>query len=264
GIEQRIFSFEPVSAPINLVLLLDLSGSTRDRRNVMIETARSFIDSLGPADRIAVAAFTRDFVVVSDFTSDKKLLKKAVERMKKIEGGTAFYDAMWATFDLLQRVKGSRKAIVVLTDGLDNSLSERGYARTNHTFDEVLSRAAEEDATIYPIYLNPEEKRLLSILDDPWVSAMRRERVERRLNPSLTAHRQLEALAEESAGRVFVAEDERELDGVYQRVAGELRLVYSLSYEPQNTGHDGKFRKITVSVNHEGAVVKTRRGYIAK
>jgi VWFA-related protein len=264
GIEQDIFYFEPVSAPINLVLLLDLSGSTRDSRKVMIETGRKFIDSLGAGDRVAVAAFTRDFKVVSDFTADKKLLKKALEKVKKIEGGTAFYDGMWATFDLLQRVKDSRKAIVVLTDGVDNSLVESGYEPTTHSFDELLARVAEEDATIYPIYLNPEERRLLALLKDPSTSEMRRERLERRLKPNVTAHRQIEMLAEESAGTVFVAEREEELDGVYQRVAAELRLLYTLAYAPKNGLRDGKFRKINVAVKRDGAVVKTRRGYLAK
>ena len=265
GVEQKIFYFEPVSAPINLVLLLDLSGSTRDRRNVMIETARTFIDSLGAGDRVAIAAFTRDFTVVSDFTADKKQLKRSVDKMKNIQGGTAFYDAMWATLDLLQKVQDSRKAIVVLTDGVDNSLVEHGYEPTTHTFDDLLARVAEEDATIYPIYLNPEETRLLKALQDPLFSdIIRRERVQAKLRPNQTAHRQIEMLAQESAGTVFVAEGENELDGVYQRVAAELRLIYTLAYDPKNTKRDGGYRKISVAVNREGAVVKTRRGYFAK
>jgi Ca-activated chloride channel family protein len=184
--------------------------------------------------------------------------------VKKIEGGTAFYDGMWATFDLLQRVKDSRKAIVVLTDGVDNSLMDSGYEPTTHSFNELLARVDEEDATIYPIYLNPEERRLLALLNEPSLSESRRERVERRLKPNVTAHRQIEMLAEESAGTVFVAEGEEELDGVYQRVAAELRLLYTLAYAPKNGARDGKFRKINVAVKRDGAVVKTRRGYLAK
>jgi VWFA-related protein len=264
GVEQQIFYFEPVSAPINLVLLLDLSGSTRESREVMIETAKKFIDSLAPQDRIAVAAFTRKFILASDFTADKKALKKSLEKMNKIEGGTAFYDGMWKTLDLLRRVKDSRKAIVVLTDGVDNSLLDSGYETSEHSFDELLARVAEEDATIYPIYLNTEETRLLGLLRDPLTSEMRRERVERRLKPNQIAHKQIEMLAEESAGTVFVAETEKDLDGVYQRVAAELRLIYTLAYAPKNTERDGKFRSISVTVSREGAVVRTRRGYLAR
>ena len=263
GVEQQIFYFEPVSAPINVVLLLDLSGSTRDNREVMIKTAKKFIDSLGAQDRIAIAAFTRKFILASDFTADKKELKKSVEKMKKISGGTAFYDGMWTTLDLLRRVKDSRKAIVVLTDGVDESLLS-DPERSDHSFEELLARVSEEDATIYPIYLNREEAELTSELKDPSTTERRRERIERRLKPNLTAHRQIEQLAEESAGSVFVVAGENELDGIYQRVAAELRLIYSLAYTSTNTSHDGKFRKINVAVKQEGAVVRTRRGYVSR
>src|SRR6185295_13871904 len=101
---------------------------------------------------------------------------------------------------------------------LDNSLVESGYEPSDHSFDELLARVGEEDATIYPIYLNTEETRLLAVLKDPMTSEMRRERTERRLKPNQIAHKQIEMLAEESAGTVFVAEAEKDLDGVYQRV----------------------------------------------
>ena len=75
---------------------------------------------------------------------------------------------------------------------------------------------------------------------------------------------QLDKLAEETAGGVFKANDERDLDGVYQRVAGELHLLYSLAYSPENSAKDGKFRKINLDVRREGVVARTRRGYVAR
>src|SRR5262249_51623273 len=95
GVEQQIFYFEPVNAPMNIVLLLDLSGSTRDSRRSMIETAQKFVDALGSGDRAAIAAFTRRYYILSTFTSDKRRLKESLDKVKKIEGGTAFYDGMW-------------------------------------------------------------------------------------------------------------------------------------------------------------------------
>jgi VWFA-related protein len=264
GVEQDIAFFEPLSAPINVMLLLDLSGSTSESRKIMIETAKRFIDSLGPGDRIAAAAFTRRFILASDFTSDKKALKKSVDKMKKIQGGTAFYDGMWAAMDVLDRARDSRKAIVVLTDGVDNSLLDSDFEPTNYTFDELLNRVREQDATVYPIYFNPVEAELRKIMNDPENSDGRRQRAERRLQPNIIAHRQIEKLADESSGMVFVATGENELDGVYQRVAAELRLIYTLAYSPKNKAHDGKYRKIEVKVNRDSALVKTRRGYVAR
>ncbi len=103
---------------------------------------------------------TRKFILASDFTADKKELKKSVEKMKEISGGTAFYDGMcmWTTLDLLRRVKDSRKAIVVLTDGVDGSLLDSDYERSDHNFE--LARVSEEDATMQPIYLDREEAEL--------------------------------------------------------------------------------------------------------
>lgn len=264
GIEQDIFYFEPVNAPINLVLLLDLSGSTEEKRKVMMETAKKFIDSLGVNDRVALAAFTRELVLLSDFTTDRKKLKKSVEKIKKIHGGTAFYDSLWKTFDLFRGVNDARQAIVVLTDGMDNTLTEWSYESAEHSFDELLARVVEEDATIYPIYLNSEEEEYQALVKEPGISDLKRERRMKRLEAHKTGRRQLEELAEQTAGTVFTAKQEDDLAGVYERVASELRLLYTLAYTPKKGDVDGKFRKISVKLNHEGAVAKTRRGYYAK
>lgn len=265
GVEQDIAFFEPQNARINLVLLLDLSGSTEDKRKVMIKAAKKFIDSLHPDDPIAIAAFTREFFVLSNFTTDRKLLKKKVEKIKNINGGTAFYDSMMKTFDLFKSVTEARKAIVVLTDGVDNSLVRTGYHPSDHTFEEVLGRVAEEDATIYPIYLDTDEelRRMVAKRDDV-SSGIVRKIISERKRPNEIARAQLEALAEHTAGKLFTANNERDLEGVYERVASELHLLYSVGYAPKNPQNDGKFRKTSVTLKREGSIAKTRRGYYAR
>src|SRR5262245_60094667 len=123
GVQQDVTYFEPVTAPLNVVLLLDLSGSTEHKIKLMKRSAQKFIDSLQPADRIAIAAFSRRFSVIANFTTDHKLIKDRIENIKNRHSGTAYYDAMWAALDLLDEANATRKAIVVLTDGVDNSLS---------------------------------------------------------------------------------------------------------------------------------------------
>lgn len=273
GEAQEVMFFEPVTAPINLLLLLDLSGSTDEKRKILMQAAKKFIDALGKEDRIAIAAFTRKFHLLSDFTTDRKELKKRIEKAKDIHGGTAFYDALWQVLDILRDTKDSRKAVVVLTDGEDNALFHRessNYYETEHEFDELLDRAAEEDATIYPIYLNPATRNQgggffsrLRRLDinfggsnhgNSEAASKRRE----------VARRQLETLAESTAGTLFTADREEDLDGVYQRVAAELHQFYSLAYAPKNASKQGDFRKISLKVNRDGARAKTRRGYTIK
>ena len=178
GIRQDVSHFHPVNAPINLVLLLDLSGSTRDRREVMLNAARHFIDSLDPKDRVAVAAFTRNYYIVSEFNSDRSTIKSRLDKLKDVGGGTAVYDAMWTTLDLLSRIKETRKAIVVLTDGVDERLL--GSGGSSRSYEEMMDRVAEEDVTVYPIHLNPSLNDILKQLEDPNLSERSRNSTSRK------------------------------------------------------------------------------------
>ncbi len=276
GVSQEITHFTSVHAPMHLVLLLDLSGSTKDNRKVIAEAAKKFIDSLAPDDRIALAAFTNKFYALSDFTTDRVWLKNMADKIGTIEGGTAFYDAMWKTLDLLDRVREPRKAIVVLTDGVDNSLMRFGgeIKRTEHTFDELLARVTEQDAVIYPIQLAGFYRNLNQRLANlptrvvpngrSNVSVEIRARVLGNIQrPFEVAREQLQSLAEQTAGTLFTAKDESDLQGVYQQVAAELRQLYSLAYSP-DLKHNGTFRKVTVKVNRDEALAKTRKGYYDK
>ena len=253
GARQDVSYFEPVTAPLNIVLLLDLSGSTEHKIKVIKKAAQKFVDSLKPADRIAVAAFTRRFFIICNFTTDHKLLKDRIGDIKNRHSGTAYYDAMWATLDLLEEAKTTRKAIVVLTDGVDNSLSNPDDAEFDprHGFDELLARTVEADATIYPVYLDTEYET---------IGAGGRNGHE----AYVTARKQLQALAEQTGAMMFKAERAEDLEGVYQQVAAELHSLYSMAYAPKIVRKDGKWRKITIAVDQQGVRVRTKRGYFAR
>jgi VWFA-related protein len=257
GVRQDVSHFKPVNAPVNVMMLLDLSGSTRKKRGAMIEAARKFIDTLSPQDKISLVAFTRQYRPLVDFTTDKTALKKELEQLKKIGGGTAFYDSMWRALDDLDKISDARKAVVVLTDGEDESLV--GDRETAHTFDELLDRASEEDVTIYPVYFSgsqPYDKIGLLFGGNGGLTGGGDNR--------RIARKQLDSLAEQTGGEVFSAQREEELEVAYTRVAGELHTLYSLAYSPDGPKHNGEFRKIGVKLNREGAVAKTRRGYYDK
>jgi len=257
GVRQDVSHFKPVNAPVNVIMLLDLSGSTKPKRKAMAAAARKFIDALPAQDKIAFVAFTRRYRALSDFTTDKESLKKVVEQIKGLDGGTAFYDSMWQALDQLDQNPDSRKAIVVLTDGEDESLI--GNKETAHTFDELLDRASEEDVTIYPIYFSSQNHYdkvgLLFGGGGGLMSGSENRKI---------ARKQLDSLAEQTGGEVFSAQREEELEGAYKRVAGELHTLYSLAYSPDKPKHNGEFRKVGVKLNREGAVAKTRKGYFDK
>jgi VWFA-related protein len=257
GVKQDVSHFKPVNAPVNVIMLLDLSGSTKSKRNAMVDAARKFIDALPAQDKIALVAFTRRYRALSDFTADKESLKKVVEQIKGFDGGTAFYDSMWQALDQLDQIPDARKAIVVLTDGEDESLI--GDKETTHTFDELLDRASEEDVTIYPIYFSGrnhyDKVGLLFGGGGGLMSGSDNRKI---------ARKQLDSLAEQTGGEVFNAQLEEDLDGAYKRVASELHTLYSLAYSPDKLKHNGEFRKIGVKLSREDAVARTRKGYFDK
>ncbi|HEX4947048.1 MAG TPA: VWA domain-containing protein, partial [Blastocatellia bacterium] len=290
GDVQEIAHFQPVTAPVSLVLLLDLSGSTEKKRKLMTKAAQRFLDSLVPEDNVAVAAFTDQFFLLHDFTKDRKKLKKAVEKIKDIKGATAYYDAMWASLDHLASLKDARKAIVVLTDGVDNTILRRPPPRlftdpnsplanvqiringklaglpkrSVHTFDELLARASAEEVAIYPLRLNTRaEIPTRALPTGNSVGDQIRRNVLTDINQRAEqqyaiADSQLNSVAAQTNGEVFPVDREEDLEGVFQRVAAELHLFYTLAYYPRNAQADGKFRKVAVQVKQPGAKAKTR------
>jgi VWFA-related protein len=252
GLRQDITHFRPVSAPVNLIMLLDLSGSTKNKRKAMKEAASRFIDALPAQDNVAIVAFTRQYRALTGFTNDKAMLKSVLREINGISGDTAFYDSMWKAFDQLDQVSDARKAIIVLTDGEDDSLESSDP--TDHTFEQLLERASEEDVTIYPIYFSPSNHydKLGLLFGGGNLMGSDKSRI---------ARRQLSDLAAQTGGQIFSAQREEDLEDAYRRVAAELHTLYSLAYSPDKLKHNGEFRKVSVKVSRDGAVARTRRGY---
>jgi VWFA-related protein len=252
GSRQEITHFRPVNAPVNLIMLLDLSGSTKSKRKAMQEAASRFIDALPAQDNIAIVAFTRKYRSLTEFTNDKAKLKSVLKEIKDISGDTAFYDSMWKALDQLNQLSDARKAIIVLTDGEDDSLESSDP--TGHTFEQLLDRSSEEDATIYPIYFSPSNHydKLGLLFGGGNLMGNDKSRI---------ARRQLDDLAAVTGGEIFSAQREEDLEDAYKRVAAELHMLYSLAYSPDKLKHNGEFRKVSVKVGRDGAVARTRRGY---
>ncbi|MCI0487419.1 MAG: VWA domain-containing protein [Blastocatellia bacterium] len=251
GERQDITHFAPITAPVSLVLLLDLSGSTKDKMKAMKKAAQKFVDSLNRSDRIAVAAFNRRFMVVSHFTTDRKLLKDRIDDMKNRSGGTGYYDAMWDTLDLFNETNETRRAIVVLTDGVDNSISDPEDYQPRHPYDELLTRIAQEEATIYPIYFDTEYETVVK-------GGMGNHQ------EYVIARKQLHEVADFTGGLLFKANRIEDLEGVYQRVAAELHSLYSIAYSAKSTRKDGQWRNISVKVHRDKATARTKKGYYAR
>ena len=251
NIEQQVVRFEPVTSPVSVVLLLDASGSTKEHWKIIKKAAKKFIETLSPNTPIAVAAFTRRFMVICDFSCDRQTLKERIDKTKNLSSGTAFYDATWSALNLFKEVKDQRKAVVMMTDGVDNSLSDEDY-EPKHPFDELFARISQDEITIYPIYFDTEYQVTVRMRGSDTHESY------------VTAREQLKRIADETGGTLFKADRAEDLDGVYQRVASELQTLYSVSYNPADKNYDGNWRNVGVKVKQGAATARTKRGFYAR
>lgn len=142
GVKQEIAFFGTVSAPFNVVLMLDTSSSTQEKLRIIQQAAGAFVDELQPADRVKVMSFDDEIKDHNDFTSDRTLLRKAILSTRSGEG-TKFYDAVELALNTIRKIKG-RKAIVIFTDGVD-------WHSDRATYDGTLRWIDEEGVIVYPI-----------------------------------------------------------------------------------------------------------------
>jgi VWFA-related protein len=270
GVRQTIQSFEPTEAPFSLVMLLDMSGSTSTFRPQLQFAARRFLDALGPDDRVSIIAFNAKIKTLTHFTTDRKKLAYAIE-IADGGGETHLYEALKQALNALSSEgKKQRKAIVVLTDGLDTQLrnadrSVVAKAETDQeaiallkpeassTLSEVLNEAARQGVTIYPLALPSGDPKRLP-LPDPSITGI-----------YSAAHTRLEVLANRTGGRLNEIRKLEELAGLYAEVAADLRALYTVAYQaPTLHARDGKWRAIRVEVTPPDLIARTRPGYFAK
>ena len=252
GNNQKIEFFAPTTAPFNLVLLLDLSGSIQDKLEVVKSAALRFLDVIEPQDRVAVVTFTDQVRVVSQLTADRSELKQRIMAIRRPQGGTAFYEALWFSLvDTLRNSRGQRNAIVVMTDGVDSSLDRYNPAPTRVSFNQLAHRLEESDTLVFPIYLDTEYEEVF-------------ERGNSTSEAYAIGRDQLDRIAEVSGARLFKAEKASDLAGVYKQVAAAIRTMYSVGYYPTNPEKDGTYRRVRVTVDKPDAAVRTRKGYYAK
>ena len=266
---QSITDFEPTAAPFSLVLLLDMSGSTQTFRPTLKQAAYRFLDALGPEDRVAVIAFNDKVKTLANFTTDRKKVGKSIEYAEG-KGETHFYEALRFALEQLAKEGKRRKAIIVLTDGIDTELrkQDRDSAASAHTNEEalasvkpnasgtlnsVLSLADRQGVTIYPLALpSGDPKRL------PFV-----EPVQAAIYGSARAR--LQTLADRTGGRLNDIKRLEDMGTLYAGIAADLRTLYTVFYSPKNTNAQaGRWRAIRIEVSYAELIAHTRPGYFGR
>jgi VWFA-related protein len=257
GVEQRIAHFAEVEKPLVVALVLDTSASTRFRFEEIKAAALAFIDQLRPQDRVMVVSFS-DFVdVVEEPTSDRNVLRAAVMRLKS-GTSTHLYDAVDVVLnEKLNRISG-RKAVVLLTDGVDNVSLESRVSN--------LHAAEETEAVICSIQYD-------TFVDqtDVMVWGMEvRKKTSRLYPPGLggkdykLATAYLTDLATKSGGEFYHAADMGNIKSAFARIAEQLRSQYSLGFYAGDSTPAGQLRTLKVKVDRKNLAVRARRDYVYK
>jgi Ca-activated chloride channel homolog len=294
GVKQTIANFSATREPFSLMLLLDISGSTAQEIDLMKDAARSFLEHIGPEDRIGVVVFSNEVVEVAELTDTRDRVMQEIEGITTTGGGsghrfsqntgTSFYDALYLAVNesSLKQVKG-RKAIICMSDGVDST--------SRIKFPEMARAVEASKASIFFLGLDTEKATLAALLKprldpgyanfsksqvdryyeryDPESSDrylprdLLREDLRRRINHGLyeIARTEVAELADKTGGRVYPVRTVWDLAGVYGQIAADLRTLYSIGYYSTNEARDGRWRTIRVVVKRSGAKVRTRPGY---
>jgi VWFA-related protein len=268
-VRQNIQSFEPTTTPFSLVLMLDMSGSTLGFRQPLKASALRFIDALAPEDRVAIVTFNDKVEMLQKFTSDRRKIAEAID-LAQGKGQTNFYNALRFSMRQLAGEGKRRKAIIVLTDGLDTEMRRAdreasASATTNEAaiasikptasaqLNSVLNAADNMGVTVYPLALPSGNAKLLPFPDPQQIAMYTAARV------------RLQVLADRTGGRLSEIKRLEDMGRLYAEVAAELRSLYSLTYQPGgDRKRDGSWRIIRVEVTRPDMIARTKTGYTAR
>ena len=268
GVRQSIQSFEPVDSPFSLVLLLDMSGSTLNFRQQLKLASTRFLEALGPDDRVAVVQFNAKVKELTGFSTDRRKAAYAIE-IADGKGETFFYDALQYALHALDKEGKRRKAIVVLTDGLDTHLRNVDrqaltQARTDEEalnaikpnssadLNAVLASADRQGVTIYPLALPSGDPKRLP-LPGPDITGI-----------YAAARSRLQSLAERTGGRLNEINRIENMAQLYREVAADLRTLYTVAYQPSGDRVRGKWHEIKIEVPNSNVTARTKTGYFAR
>jgi VWFA-related protein len=236
-VEQKLALFKREDIPVTLGLVIDNSGSMRDKRDKVNAAALTFVKTSSRDDEVFVVNFNDDYFLdlPTDITSSIDELKEALERIDS-RGSTALYDAIIGSVDHIKKGSRDKKVLLVITDGEDNT------SRAN--LERTILEVQRSDAVIYTVGILGKEK-----------GAKR-------------ARRALQALSQATGGLAFFPEAVGDVEAICTQIAHDIRNQYTLAYYPTNTRKDGTFRNVQVEVippRGRGKLsVRTRTGYYAQ
>jgi VWFA-related protein len=237
-VEQKLSVFKREDIPVSMGLVIDNSGSMRDKRPRVNQAAITLVEASNPQDEAFVVNFNDDFYLDldKDFTNSIPELKEALERIDS-RGSTALYDAIIGSLDHVKKGSKDKKVLLVVTDGEDNT--------SHNSLEKTIREIQKTDTVIYTIGLLSEESK----------------------KNAKRAKRALEQIAQASGGLSYFPENVEDVHTICEQVAHDIRNQYTLAYYPTNSKRDGTFRSVQVEVipprGRGKLVARTRNGYYA-
>lgn len=244
GIEQKMVSFSQEDVPVSMGILLDLSGSMRNKFEQTNKAALAFIRASNPQDQVFLVGFNDEVELLQDYTSDIDEITDSLDNTI-VSGGTALYDAIYVGVEKAQKGVMPKRAVVVITDGEDRD--------SYYKLDELIAKVQESDVQVFCIgFLTPgPDKGLFG-----------------RFTKSATdkAKEAVQRISDETGGKAFFPQSISEMGTIVAEIANELRNQYSMGYVSSNTRRDGSFRRVKIELDAPKPVnfhVRYRRGYFA-
>jgi VWFA-related protein len=233
GILQQVKIFRHEDVPVSMGLLIDDSGSMREKRARVEAAALALVKASNPQDEVFIVNFNDEAYLDVPFTNDLSKMQQGLARIDS-RGGTAMRDAINMSLDYEKtQAKKDKKVLVIITDGNDNASSA--------SLERVVQRAAQGEVLIYAVGLLGEEEH----------------------HEATKAKRALKELTTSTGGMAFYPKDTNEVNDLALEIARDIRSQYTLAYTPQ-IADDGSYRQIKVTVDAPGhPVVRTRSGYYA-
>ena len=251
GIEQQVSYFASIEKPFTVALMLDVSGSTQSQLAQICAAGDLFISRLRYNDRLTVITFDGKINLLTNAT-DVGTVRRSKLRIPAISDGTALYDAVDLGLKQMARTEG-RKAIVLMTDGVDESSKSASLQST-------LRQLTESDVIIYTVRYDtlPQMQQRLSVI--------KKEKARRKVQDHLmkeyaVSEPYLRSLADKTGGRFYKAEDLRDVAPAFEAITAELGVQYSLGYHPKENLPASGERAIKVRVRYPGLVVRARESY---
>jgi len=236
GKPQNIISFHHVDIPVAMGIVIDNSGSMREKRAKVNQAALNLVRSSNPKDEVFIVNFNDEQYLDQDFTNDLLKMKEALEKIDT-RGATALYDAVVASADHLKtNARLEKKVIFVVTDGEDNASTD--------TLEQAVKQLQQENGpSVYAIGILGDEE-----------------------HPK-RARKALQILADRTGGLAFFPKTLDEVDAISRTIANEIRNQYAIGYKPATPKSAGDFRQIRVEAKAKGhgkLVVRTKTGYYAE